>query len=338
MPPTPPDERRRRQHGKAVLLTILLALATHLLSAQLAHGDDGTGPVTVTLRERASVRGAVRIGDVAEVSGAAVVDWALPVAGDRVEVEDVVRALTEAGVAEHRIIARGPITCELVRGGPEPAQGGEWSALRPAADNQPAAPRSPLIDRLRDGLAGRLGIEVADLRLSFDDGDAILLNSAATVVDAARAGDLGRVAWRVRDADGERTISGTASAEVDVLRLVRPVRRGQTLRAGDFEVRRQLVRRLADRTVEAAEAVGQEAARDLDVGDPIAPDALAARLMVRRGEQVVVTLDRGGVAVRTLATARGDAGYGQVVRCDSLATGKSIRVRVTAPQAGTVAH
>lgn len=345
--PNPPI---RSRSTKVVALSLLMAVATHLLAARLAAGGDPEPAVHVELRESATVVGQPSLGDVCRLTG---VDPELarrPVLadGNRVEVADVVRTLGEAGIGEHRIHFRGPLACVVERLQPEviePEHAGEWEELHAivasahARHDATAEPASAnLREQLRADLAIRLGLPVEDVRLTLSRNDATATAGGVETITPLRADDLGRVSWKVRSNGVERTVHAVAEATVEQFTLARPVSRGQVIRAGDVEKRRAVITQLSQRGAGQLDVIGQRADRNLVAGSVLEAGSLTPRLLVKRGQFVTVTFARGGVEVRTLARSKDDAVYGQTVRATCDATGETLRVLVTGPQLGTVAR
>lgn len=344
----------RGRSAKVVALSLLMAVATHLLAARLAAGSEADPTVHVELREFASVTGQPTLGDVCRIDEddpelAKLATRPVLVEGDRIEVADVVRTLRDAGIAEHRIHVRGPVMCAIKRidvPAVLPESAGEWEELRAVVvsarlrhEESTELASLALSEQLRADLAMRLHLPLEDVRLTLSGDDAMFAAGGGTaIITPLRADDLGRVSWKVRINGVERTVNAIAEATVDQLTLARPVSRGQVIRAGDVEKRRAVITQLSQRGVGQLDVIGQQAARDLVAGSILEADFLAPQLLVKRGQLVTVTFVRGGVEVRTLARSQDDAVYGQTVRATCDSTGEALRVLVTGPQAGTVAR
>ena len=351
-PPTTRNSQRR-----ALVAIILLALATHLLSAQLLAARPIDDAVVVTLRERAErVAGRLTLGDVCEINGLEEdlsARQIVPREDGRVTLLDIVRTLADAGVRQDALHVRGAAECAIVDVGAAPAPAaevaaadpaGEWDAIETVAAPRPMfiAPdlRLPLAERLRAQLAGTLNLRAEQVTLDFATSDRALAGSVeATMLQPERADDLGRVSWRVRDADGrERVLRATATATAPRLVLARPVGRGQTIEPADVRQELATIDSVKDAGLALDQIVGQQAARDLKIGQPLTADLLAPRLLVRRGQPITVLVDRGGVQLQTIAFSRDDASLGQTVRAACEATGRVLVVRVTGPQVGLLSN
>lgn len=360
--PTPSEIRRAR---RLIAAAMILAWATHLLISQWAMAAQGTDtPVTIVLHDRVEVVGnVVRLEDLGRVEGLEEAGLGRRTVETRPEVgteawvgvEQILETLAEAGISPARVHVRGPARCRVTFGSPaspDPEdQDGEWAGIEPD-EARPAAARATghangpageatLDDRLRQTLAERLGVDAGDLELSLrgrDEALASLPARSAQSVVLVRGDDLGRVAWEI-EIDGQpRLVTADAALTVQQLIAARPVGRGQTLREGDVTLEAKTIRRLADRTPEPQEAIGQSTARSLSQGDVVASDKLAPRLLVERGQFVVVRVSRGGVEVRLLARAQADGGYGQVIRARNEQTGEPLYLTLTGPQAGVMSQ
>lgn len=115
-----------------------------------------------------------------------------------------------------------------------------------------------------------------------------------------------------------------------VLTPVRKIRRGATVAPEDVETR---VLKIPDlraayaRLVE--DAVGKVSRRTLLPGDPLPCEALEEPLLVRNGETVRLRLERGGIALTTLARAEQDGRLGDSIRVRNIDFSAVIRARVS---------
>jgi flagella basal body P-ring formation protein FlgA len=132
--------------------------------------------------------------------------------------------------------------------------------------------------------------------------------------------------------------SAKVGETVAVVRVIRPIARDAIVQREDVRVDRVHVRRKTTTGPTLEQVVGRRAARSMKVGATLRSRDIVAPLLVRRGQRLVVTLQRGGLDVRSLAVAKEDGGFGQTVRCESESTGETLRVTLTGPQAGTVAY
>ncbi len=334
--------------AKSLLAATLMALATHLLSTSLARGDEAapaSEPVIVTLRAQATaVQGRVTLGDLCTLEGLpeAFAGRTITLTDGVVSMSDIVRHLTEAGVREDRLHVQGPIACkvtfiagEQIEIGDESA--GEWSDLAAPQSNEDTAADMALSQRLRDDLASRLGLPIDTIDLSFRGSDAALAARRDVVVfGSQRADDLGSVSWFIRVDGKDETIRADAEATVTRPTVVRPIARGQTIRPEDLELRPSRIRRLAERGISLDEAVGQRAARNLDVGTALEPGQLQPTLLVKRGQRLTIVTGHGGISISLIAQSQGDATFGQSVRARVDSTGEMLSVRIVGPQLGTV--
>ena len=201
----------------------------------------------------------------------------------------------------------------------------------------PVAAEDPSVVTVEDVLRSlrQAGVEPHRVYVS---GPAVCSVEAAPIPVPAPAGD---DEWSfLREPEPTEEPEAAAEPEdrpavVERLALTRPVRRGQTLRPDDLRVvQTEDPGRTEPLALDAA--VGQRAARDLDVGDLLDADHLAARLLVERGQLLALRHDRGGVTLRTLARSRDDAAFGQTARAVCETAGTTYRVRMTGPQAGVI--
>ncbi len=324
-----------------MLSKTLIPLALCLTAAFAGAAD----PVRLTLRESAGVSGVVTVRDVARVEGdvdASILSRVVRVDDGGVDLQDVIRVLGDAGIRGDQLLVNGPARCVITRIAPETGENAivsdEWGDLV-SSSNAHASPtgviasestKQLMLEQIAEALA--LPIDTIKVR-SRDD-----LPAGVTKATATQPPTLGSSTWRLTLADGStKSVRIEATATVIRARVARPIGRGSVIRPEDLEKSAAVVDTVDDIGLSLAAAVGQRAARTLTVGDALVGRDLAAPMLVKRGQLVTVTLNRGGVIVRTLAKASGDATFGQVVKCRAEATGEDLSVVVTGPQAGSVA-
>jgi flagella basal body P-ring formation protein FlgA len=122
-----------------------------------------------------------------------------------------------------------------------------------------------------------------------------------------------------------------ANASAQVAVAVRPIARGEVITAADVEMQSlegapTTGRRSAVNSLE--QLVGMEAKQAIQIGDVIFTDHLQAPMLVKRGEEISVVSQTGGIRVRTTARARQDGARGQLVQVETLETKERYDVRV----------
>ena len=225
-------------------------------------------------------------------------------------------------------------------------------AANAVADGSVARPSEGPVKTLRSllaaDLASRLGLPVEQLELRFNPRDEKVLKLAEPVftfhIEPKRTKNLGSVVWEVTltTADGGAdaqtvTIAGSARAWQHQVVLTKPLTFKQVIRAEDVTDRRTLIDHLPDDVLlEKEQIVGQQAARDLKPGTVITAKLVDAVPLVKPGQFVTITLDRGGIRVKTVARAMEGGSYGQTVRVKNEATKDIYEVVLTGPQEGTL--
>ncbi len=196
--------------------------------------------------------------------------------------------------------------------------------------------------------AERLGLVEEQVEMTFNPRDEKLLKLAEPVftfhLQPKRLRNLGSVSWDVTltTADGGAdaqtvTIAASARAWQRQVVLNRPLTFRQVIRKEDVTERRTLVDRLVeDELLDATQVVGQQAARDLKPGTVMTAKLVDAVPLAQTGQFVTVTLERGGVKVKTVARAREGGSFGQTVRVKNEATKDVYEVVLTGPQEGTL--
>jgi flagella basal body P-ring formation protein FlgA len=106
------------------------------------------------------------------------------------------------------------------------------------------------------------------------------------------------------------------------------------LTAEQVSVERRDVSSIGDPISAPEEAVGQSSRRMLRPGDILRASQLAAPILVKRGDQVLMVARRDGIEVSTTGEALDAGARGATVRVRNAASGQVLRMRVTG--AGTV--
>lgn len=109
---------------------------------------------------------------------------------------------------------------------------------------------------------------------------------------------------------------------------------GEALTGEMVALERRDITNVSDPIGEVAQAVGQSSRRMLRAGDILRSSQLAAPLLVKRGDHVVMRARREGIEVSTSGEALDAGGRGATVRVKNSASGQVMRMRVTGP--GTV--
>lgn len=132
-------------------------------------------------------------------------------------------------------------------------------------------------------------------------------------------------------------VSGIAARMIDVPVLTANIERGTTISKSDVTTVR-----LPAKDVKAVlassidDVVGMVAKRTLSAQQPLAKSDLAAPLMVRRNEIVVVTYQNGPIVLSTRARALANATKGETVQLQNPNSKKIIEAVVTGPQQTTI--
>jgi len=202
-----------------------------------------------------------------------------------------------------------------------------------------------LRQRLVADLAQRLNLPAESLQVDFKTQDARTLALAEPMfrfeVEPMRVKNLGEVSWLVLIvADGQAqkaVISADARAWQAQLVVAKPLAMKQMIREDDLVERKTLVERLPDEPLLArAEAVGQQAARPLAAGTVLTSRAVEAVQLVKAGQFVTITLEQGGIKIKSVAKALESGAYGQTIRVKNESTKDVFQVILTGPQVATM--
>lgn len=227
------------------------------------------------------------------------------------------------------------------------------SAAVPAAAAMPRpvppAASSAGVRTLRDVLAAdlcqRLGVAPDALQLAFNPKDAGVLNLGEPRfrfnLTPKRVRDLGPVSWDVTvlsDNDSRKlSIDATARAWQTQVVAKSPLAFKQVIQPSDLEERRALAEDLpASPLVTIAQAVGQQAARDLKAGTVLTAQTVEAVPLAKPGQLIAVNVAQGAVRIKTVARAMEGGSYGQAIRVRNESTRDVFTVVLTGPQEGTI--
>jgi flagella basal body P-ring formation protein FlgA len=208
-----------------------------------------------------------------------------------------------------------------------------------------SSPYHTLRDLLIIDLAQRLNLPVDQLQLNFDPTDRNMLNLSEPAfrfdLQPRRVRDLGRVSWDVTVVTGtkEHTVSISADARAWQRQLVveKAANYKQIIRDSDISERRVLVDHLSDdQLLTRDQIVGQQAARDVKPGTVLTAKLVDPVPLARNGQYVTVTLNEGGLQVRTVAKAMESGSFGQTIKVKSEQTQEVYDVTLTGPQQGTM--
>ena len=238
---------------------------------------------------------------------------------------------------------RPPTAAVVTGGGVDHLTGAQLaSAVAMPHDVDPECnPFKTLRDRLAIDLSQRLNLPVDKLQVQYDGKDTSLLNLSEPnfrfEIEPKRVSNLGNVSWQVtiQTDGGEQKVNVAAVARAweTQLTAARPVAYRSVLRAGDVVERRILLDRVPDeQPLTRAQAIGQEAARDLTPGTVMTGRLVNAVALAKAGQYVTVTLNQGGVQVKTVAKAMEGGSYGQSIKVRNEETRDIFDVTLTGPQ------
>lgn len=130
----------------------------------------------------------------------------------------------------------------------------------------------------------------------------------------------------------EYVVRGHVSAMVAV--AAAPIPAGEPLTEAMITLERRDVTLIADALGAPDAAVGQTSRRSLRPGDVLRAGQLAAPVLVKRGDAVLMVARRDGVEVSTSGEALDSGARGAAIRVRNPSSGQVVRMRVTG--AGTV--
>jgi flagella basal body P-ring formation protein FlgA len=246
--------------------------------------------------------------------------------------------------------------------GDDPTIAGDGAAVQPAiavdavtrqqqrlrAAAQPSDGQAAFVDdgslkaALVVDLAARLHLPAESLQMDFraDDRGTLGLRSPQfqfQIQPFKPRADLGEQRWIVSITSGASTrkaqIVASARAWQDQVIVTRPIGFKQSIAGDSVDVRRVLVDRInTDPLVPIEVVIGSAASRELPAGTVVTSRLITPVELARPGQLVTVVMRRGGIEVRTVATALQAGSYGQLIRVKFEKSREQIDVRLTGPQ------
>jgi flagella basal body P-ring formation protein FlgA len=199
--------------------------------------------------------------------------------------------------------------------------------VAPAGTQSLEAVRRAAESALRAQLASATGIELEAGTLD----PRMRLPACATKLDSRAPmprGSQSRAIVRVACTDGAPwalNVPVDIRRRANVLVLRRAATRGEELKAADVLVESRLLPGLASPYVgDVAELAGRLTRRPLPAGTAVTAEALAAALLIQRGQKVTLAASTGGIEVRAPGVALADAGPNQRVRVQNLNSSKVV--------------
>ncbi|MDX5594152.1 flagellar basal body P-ring formation chaperone FlgA [Pseudovibrio sp. SPO723] len=135
----------------------------------------------------------------------------------------------------------------------------------------------------------------------------------------------------VRDGRAQTfALDGQANIMVEVTTLARRVKRGDIISSNDLRIERVPAQRMTRRAaLDATQAVGQAARRSLRAGTILTENDITAPLLVKRGENIMVTYAIPGMQLTTIGRANADGAMGDIIEIKNMRSNKVVLGTVT---------
>jgi flagella basal body P-ring formation protein FlgA len=325
------------------LLNCLLIPVISLLAWPMHARADGT----IELRSSVTLSpGDVRLGDIATLQGKdalaladAVILPNMSRSGTRIGLEQVSTALESRGGVNMGTLRFHGSACTVTFPAPKPAV---------AEIAAPAAPAGPVVrDQLPGRIAELLGIDPAQMRVSFDEADRKLLDQPVSgrVIEIKPVGTGDRMPIQVsvyedRAAQGHALVAtGTVRMGIEVLQEVMiakaPLKRGDIVTADAVSLTKQWLG-VARKPVPLAEVVGAVVrSSKVGAGTVLMDGDVELALAVKKGSLVAIHVISGGFVVKSQARALESGKIGDVIRFSPAAKdikgAKTFEARIEAP-------
>lgn len=120
-----------------------------------------------------------------------------------------------------------------------------------------------------------------------------------------------------------------AMAEIAVAK--ESLRRGTVLTENQIEMRYQDISRLSEPIFDVNDAVGKMVRRTLRHGEPLQAQQIEFPPVIKRGERVVIEVQRAGMTLSAVGEARQDGRAGESIRVVNVGSSREVISRVIAP-------
>ncbi len=190
-------------------------------------------------------------------------------------------------------------------------------------------------------IAERVGIDLASLKITFNDRDSALLGQSAVAgrfeVQAIVEPTLGTVTFKVTGYNGTQAIDNGKTVSVRVQQRVIAVVAGEKIARGDLINRRQV--RLREVFIDDAQqpyladtslVTGQVAASSINPGDLVTAGSVKLPIAVTRRQRVSVELDTGGIKITFNGIAQSEGAVGETIEVQNAKTGQRFNAAVIA--------
>lgn len=322
-------------------ILLLMSGAWSVLAVGVARGQD-------SIRVRESIEraapGAITLADVAELSGdgasrlGGLVVVGNAGAGESTVSLETIRGLLEArdDVNWGRLELRGS-SCRVWVGKPEVVKPKIAAAARAIKEPAPI-PDGPIVRRLiEERIVAALKAPAADVKLTFEDRDAELLNTSVVgrASDITLVGSSPEQPVSVTLYAGDRiAASGTVRVGVRVRRMAavlsNDLKRGEEISAANVTGEERWLPHTVD-FVPVGDAMGRVAKAALPQGKVLEASDVQAPLVVKKGELVRVHCVNGSFVLKTTARAMADGRMGELVTLQPVGSARTFQARMDAP-------
>lgn len=307
----------------------------------------GTARAQDSIRVRESVEraspGPITLADVAEISGddagklGGIVVLSNAGTGESTISVETIRGLLESrgDVNWGRLELRGG-SCRVWVGRPEAAKP-KAPAARAGKEPLPI-PDGPIVRRLiEDRIIAAIRVPAADVKLTFEDRDAELLNTSTLgrASEITLVGSSPEQPISVTLYEGDKiAASGTVRVGVRVRRMAAvlsdDLKRGEEISAAKVTGEERWLPHTVD-CVSVEDAIGRVAKAALPQGKVLEASDVQAPLVVKKGELVRVHCVNGSFVLKTTARAMGDGRLGELVTLQPVGSARTFQARMDAP-------
>ncbi|MGA2497409.1 MAG: flagellar basal body P-ring formation chaperone FlgA, partial [Tepidisphaeraceae bacterium] len=208
-----------------------------------------------------------------------------------------------------------------------------------------AGPFHTLRDLLSEEVAERFSLDPESLSMRFRPEDEKLVGLSEPAcrfsVMPRKQSNIGDLTWDVliTSQGSEKKVAITASVKLWRTQIVttRALAFRQMIREDDIKEARILVDRLGDDyPLTKDQVVGCETARDIGPGVVLNNRLIQATLLVRTGQLINITVDRGGIVLKWVAEARENGVFGQIIRIRRPGTREEFQARISGEEQATL--
>ena len=144
---------------------------------------------------------------------------------------------------------------------------------------------------------------------------------------------VGEMSFLVRVSDGRQQRQVTVRGRLEILRDIavaaRTLERDDILSAADIKIKKKWVRNIDPKLIDTPDqAVGKRVVMSLKAGAELKTALLKEPVVVKRGRNVRINLEKGAMLISTMGVSEEDGAAGSMIRVRNLSSNRTIYAKV----------